>query len=81
MYDKFFNMFPIKNTFNTFGKLYIKLFLSYIKKSVSLFLCRSADYCVCVCMCLSPYFQTAQFQSNILIHLISYMLHVVTLDL
>lgn len=31
--------------------------------------------------CISPYFQTAQFQSNILIHLISYMMHVVALDL
>lgn len=30
---------------------------------------------------ISPYFQTAQFQSNILIHLISYMMHVVALDL
>lgn len=28
-----------------------------------------------------PNFQTAQFQGNILIHLISYMMHVVTLDL
>lgn len=34
-----------------------------------------------MCACISPNFQTAQFQSNILIHLISYMLHVVTLDL
>lgn len=31
--------------------------------------------------CISPYFQTAQFQSNILIHLISYVMHVVALDL
>lgn len=31
--------------------------------------------------CISPYFQTAKFQSNILIHLISYMMHVVALDL
>lgn len=31
--------------------------------------------------CISPYFQTAQFQSNVLIHLISYMMHVVALDL
>lgn len=41
----------------------------------------------CVCECeyayvfLSPNFQTTQFQGNILIHLISYMLHVVALDL
>lgn len=34
-----------------------------------------------VCACVSPNFQTAQFQSNILIHLISQMMHVVTLDL
>lgn len=33
------------------------------------------------CVFISPNFQTAQFQGNILIHLISYMLHVVTLDL
>lgn len=30
---------------------------------------------------MSPYFQTAQFQSNVLIHLISYVMHVVALDL
>lgn len=29
----------------------------------------------------SPYFQTAQFQCNILIHLVSYVLHVITLYL
>lgn len=39
------------------------------------------DECVYAYVCILPNFQTAQFQSNILIHLISYMVHVVTLDL
>lgn len=30
---------------------------------------------------ISPYFQAAQFESNVLIHLISYVMHVVAFDL
>lgn len=37
--------------------------------------------CVCLMSAFSPYFQTAQFQCNILIHLVSYVLHVITLYL
>lgn len=37
--------------------------------------------CVCLMSAFSPYFQTAQFQCNILIYLVSYVLHVITLYL